>query len=94
MTPRSNAVTSVTFTNETTQEVLTYEVAEVFLNSYWVEISLILGIKEDNSYTLKAFAGEKEVYYTKVFCTNQENYTINKDVYVKRETTNDFIIIE
>lgn len=94
MTPRSNAVTSLAFTNETTQEVLTYNVTQVFLNSYWIEVSLILGLKENNSYTLKAFSGSKEVFYTKLFCTNQENYTINNDVYVKRETTNSFIIIE
>jgi len=94
ITPREDVVTSITFTNETTQDVLTYTIEESFKNQFWVELNLVIDTKENNSYVLKAFNGGAEVFYTKCFCTNQTDYSINKDIYVKRESTNNFVIIE
>lgn len=94
ITPREDVITSITLTNEATQDVLTYNIDEGFKNKFWVELNLVIDTKENNSYVLKAFNGSTEVFYTKCFCTNQTDYSINKDIYVKRESTNNFVIIE
>ena len=97
LTPSDNNITSIDITNQSSGVTTTYTVSEVFLNSYFVQINLVLDLKENNDYILKAKnSADEVVYYTTVFCTNQiiSDFTINKDEYTQRSSDNEYIIYE
>lgn len=95
ITPKSNAVTSIDLLCQETNVTVNYPVTEVFTKSYYIRFDLVVALVEGRSYTLKAKTASGEVvFYGFVYCTNQtiSDYTINKDEYVQRNTTNEYIV--
>ncbi len=66
------------------------------IDRYFLEISTILDIKENNFYTLNAYNGENIVFKGRIFCTNQQvkEYTVNKNTYIEQTSTNEFVILD
>jgi len=76
------------------------------VNKNYVELTNIFTLVEGRFYDLKVYNGQGSVteadiiYRDKIFCTaqstnqsNNEHYTINKDVYKEKSGNNDFIIL-
>jgi len=76
------------------------------INKNYVELSNVFTLIEGRFYDLKVYNGQGSVtesdiiYRDKIFCTaqstnqsNNEHYTINKDVYKEKSGNNDFIIL-
>ena len=76
------------------------------INKNYVELTSIFTLVEGRFYDLKIYNGQGSVteldiiYRDKIFCTsqstNQSNndyYTVNKDVYKEKSGNNDFIIL-
>mgnify|MGYP003138361763 FL=1 len=76
------------------------------INKNYVELSNVYTLIEGRFYDLKVYNGQGSVteadiiYRDKIFCTaqstnqsNNEHYTINKDVYKEKSGNNDFIIL-
>ena len=72
----------------------------------YLVLSTIFDLKEGRFYDLKVYNGQGSVteadiiYRDKIFCTDQstnqsnnEHYSVNKDVYVEKSGNNDFIIL-
>lgn len=70
----------------------------------YLELSTVFDLKEGRFYDLKVYNGavaaENIIYRDKIFCTSQstnqsnnEHYSVNKDVYVSKSGNNDFIIL-
>tara|TARA_R110002072_G_scaffold213778_1_gene370988 strand:- start:126 stop:482 length:357 start_codon:yes stop_codon:yes gene_type:complete len=70
----------------------------------YLELSTVFDLKEGRFYDLKVYNGavsaEDIIYRDKIFCTSQstnqsnnEHYSVNKDVYVSKSGNNDFIIL-
>ena len=66
------------------------------IDRYFLEISAILDIKENNFYTLNVYSGTDIVFKGRIFCTNQQvkDYTVNKDTYTEQTSTNEFVILD
>ena len=82
--PRSGTIDSIVLENETTsvQDVLVYTTT-AFDNYTEANITTTDSfLQEGGTYTLKALDSSSNVlFYDKVFCTDQTDYTINKDEY-------------
>jgi len=76
------------------------------INKNYVELSNVYTLIEGRFYDLKVYNGQGSVteadiiYRDKIFCTaqstnqsNNEHYTVNKDVYKQKSGNNDFIIL-
>ena len=76
------------------------------INKNYVELTNVFTLLEGRFYDLKVYNGQGSVteadiiYRDKIFCTaqstnqsNNEHYTINKDVYKEKSGNNDFIIL-
>jgi len=76
------------------------------INKNYVELSNVYTLIEGRFYDLKVYNGQGSVteadiiYRDKIFCTaqstnqsNNEHYTVNKDVYKEKSGNNDFIIL-
>jgi len=76
------------------------------INKNYVELTNVFTLIEGRFYDLKVYNGQGSVteadiiYRDKIFCTaqstnqsNNEHYTINKDVYKEKSGNNDFIIL-
>jgi len=76
------------------------------INKNYVELTNVFTLVEGRFYDLKVYNGQGSVteadiiYRDKIFCTaqstnqsNNEHYTINKDVYKEKSGNNDFIIL-
>ena len=76
------------------------------INKNYVELTNVFTLVEGRFYDLKVYNGQGSVteadiiYRDKIFCTaqstnqsNNEHYTINKDVYKEKNGNNDFIIL-
>jgi len=72
----------------------------------YISLSSVFDLKEGRFYDLKIYNGQGVVsesdiiYRDKIFCTDQstnqsnnEHYTVNKDVYKSKSGNNDFIIL-
>jgi len=72
----------------------------------YISLSSVFDLKEGRFYDLKIYNGQGVVtdldiiYRDKIFCTDQstnqsnnEHYTVNKDVYKEESGNNDFIIL-
>lgn len=96
LTPSTINIDSITFTNETTKEVLTYAVSNVVEENYYSVVNLVLALVENESYLMKGFSDGKEVYKTIVFCTNQnpEDFSINNNRYTQRASNNQYKVYE
>jgi len=76
------------------------------INKNYVELSNVYTLIEGRFYDLKVYNGQGSIteadiiYRDKIFCTaqstnqsNNEHYTVNKDVYKEKSGNNDFIIL-
>ena len=76
------------------------------INKNYVELTNVFTLVEGRFYDLKVYNGQDSVteadiiYRDKIFCTaqstnqsNNEHYTVNKDVYKQKSGNNDFIIL-
>ena len=76
------------------------------INKNYVELTNLFTLVECRFYDLKVYNGQGSVteadiiYRDKIFCTaqstnqsNNEHYTVNKDVYKEKSGNNDFIIL-
>ena len=76
------------------------------INKNYVELTSVFTLVEGRFYDLKIYNGQGSVteadiiYRDKIFCTaqstnqsNNEHYTVNKDVYKEKSGNNDFIIL-
>jgi len=76
------------------------------INKNYVELSNVYTLTEGRFYDLKVYNGQGStteadiIYRDKIFCTaqstsqsNNEHYTVNKDVYKEQSGNNDFIIL-
>ena len=76
------------------------------INKNYVELTNVFTLVEGRFYDLKVYNGQDSVteayiiYRDKIFCTaqstnqsNNEHYTVNKDVYKEKSGNNDFIIL-
>lgn len=94
---------SVSFTDDITFDaIVPNTVSRVDLGNQITYIFTTSGLKENRFYTLRVIDSSSNVIYKdKLFVTNQgidqldkEKYTINKDVYVEKSTSeNDYIVI-
>jgi hypothetical protein len=92
--PRELEATTMIITNEATGGSTTYEI-EPAIDRYYLVISKIVELFENNFYQLKIFNGAKEIYFGRIFCTNQtvSDFDLNKGVYKTRESNNDYITV-
>lgn len=83
-TPSVKKASSFDIVNEETRETTTYQIDELFVNTYFCQFSKIIALKEGYFYKLKVYNNTDVVYYGKIFCTNQDTatYSINKDKYI------------
>jgi len=76
------------------------------INKNYVELTNVFTLVEGRFYDLKVYNGQGSIteadiiYRDKIFCTaqstnqsNNEHYTVNKDVYKEKSGNNDFIIL-
>lgn len=96
LTPSTINIDSITFTNETTKEVLTYAVENVIEENYYSVVNLVLELVENESYLMKGFSDGNEVFKTIVFCTNQNpaDFSINNNRYTQRASNNQYKVYE
>jgi len=100
----STSVTIKLRDDSTNNEVTILPTAIV--NKNYVELSNVYTLIEGRFYDLKVYNGQGSIteadiiYRDKIFCTaqstnqsNNEHYTINKDVYKEKSGNNDFIIL-
>lgn len=87
--------TSIVLVDEET-DIETEIECEFYISAYYMEINVVLDVKENKYYTVKVKNDNEVVYTGLAFCTNQtiEDYTINKDAYIQHTTDNEFIIYE
>lgn len=93
--PRSYIFDKIVITNETTKAEQEFTVTAMVSGQYGYA-SLIVDLKELSNYIIKVYQGTTEVYYDKIFCTNQdiETYSINNGVYqTPPADANEFITV-
>ena len=99
--------TSVTLKlrDDSTNDTNTLLVTGVKTGNY-ISLTSVFDLKEGRFYDLKIYNGQGVIfesdiiYRDKIFCTSQstnqsnnEHYTVNKDVYKSKDGNNDFIIL-
>jgi len=91
--------------DDSTNITTTFSLVGVRYKNY-IQITTIFNLKEGHFYDLKVYDARNEItdsniiYRDKIFCTDQstnqsnnEYYTVNKDVYKEKGGNNDFIIL-
>lgn len=93
--PRALQCDRIEISNSSEDSTESIDVTPV-IDRYFLEISTILNIKENNFYTLTAYNGESVIFKGRIFCTNQQvkEYTVNKDTYIEQTSTNEFVILD
>jgi len=74
--------------NSETFDIITYR------EKYYQIITMVYPIKEGKTYTIIVKFEGVQVYKGKLFCTNQTDYSINKDTYNEKTSDNTYIIID
>jgi hypothetical protein len=92
--PRSYEADSMVITNEFTNVAVTYAITPL-LSAYYMVINEIVTLQENNNYTIKVLNGTSEIFYGKIYCTNQDiaNFSINDGEYIQHESNNEYIIL-
>lgn len=93
--PRELNADSMVITNELTDVSTTYAITPT-VDRYYLVISKIVALEQNNFYTLSVLNGEDVVYKGKIFCTNQtvSTYTPNNNEYTTYPSNNDYITYE
>jgi len=92
--PRSYVADSMIIINEFTNVAVTYAITPL-VSTYYMVINEIVALQENNHYTIKVLNGTEEVFYGKIYCTNQAiaDFSINNGEYVQHESNNEYIIL-
>lgn len=94
--PRSYpTLVDVVITNEDTKVSTTYEDLTASSNLGYLVMDEVWDLKENKFYSFEVWdldAGEQNeiIYKGKIFCTNQENYSINNGEYTERTRDNTY----
>lgn len=93
--PRELQADSIVITNELTDVSTTYAITPT-IDRYYLVISNIVNLQQDNFYTLTVLNSTDVVYKGKIFCTNQTipTYTPNNNEYTTYPSNNDYITYE
>ena len=93
--PRELEADSMVITNELTGVSTTYAIIPT-IDRYYLVISNIVNLQQDNFYTLTVLNSTDVVYKGKIFCTNQTipTYTPNNNEYTTYPSNNDYITYE
>ena len=96
--PVGNDVATIVIKNVLDNTTYNFTKSQVYLQKYYfVLINASMSLNVNDKLTFEAFntAGNL-VLHDIIFCTDQtvEDYTINKDVYTQRVTTNQFVTNE
>lgn len=94
--PRSYVDTvDVILTNERTNTPVTLSGLTATTNGGYLDITNVFDLKEDNNYSFEVKdVLSKTIYKGKIFCTNQDDYTINNGLYTERGKDNKYVIYE
>ena len=92
--PRELVATSMVIHDEATNTDATINITPSVVD-YYLEVTATVVLVAGRKYTIKVLNGTDEVFYDKLFCTNQTigDYSINDLEYVSNTTNNDFVII-
>jgi hypothetical protein len=87
---RSGTINKISLRNESTNEVINYNVTATNL-SFYTYINKIFTLKEGHFYEATFSNDDVLIHRDKIFCTNQtiSTYSVNKDEYI---ASNDNII--
>mgnify|MGYP003666051318 CR=1 FL=1 len=95
--PREYAASSIVITDQDTNTPVTYAGLTFTTDRYYLKGNVTFSpvLVEGRFYTIKVLNGSSIVYRDMIFCTDQalSTYSINKDVYVKNVTTNEYVVI-
>ena len=95
--PREYVASSIVITDQDTNTPVTYAGLTFTTDRYYLKGNVTFSpvLVEGRFYTIKVLNGSSIVYRDMIFCTDQavSTYTINKDVYVKNATTNEYVVI-
>ena len=95
--PREYLASSIVITDQDTNTPVTYAGLTFTTDRYYLKGNVTFSpvLIEGRFYTIKVLNGSSIVYRDMIFCTDQavSTYTINKDVYVKNATTNEYVVI-
>ena len=96
---------TVKLRDDSTNNTVTFSLVGIRFKNY-IQITTVFDLKEGHFYDLKVYDAQGEIvdsniiYRDKIFCTaqstnqsNNEHYTVNKDVYKSKSGNNDFIIL-
>ena len=96
--PREYAASSIQIVDQDTNTPVDYTGLTFITDKYYLKGDVIFSplLVEGRFYTLKVLNGSNNIVYRDmIFCTDQavSTYTINKDVYIKNVTTNQYVVI-
>tara|TARA_R110001583_G_scaffold191849_1_gene357667 strand:- start:41 stop:379 length:339 start_codon:yes stop_codon:yes gene_type:complete len=96
--PREYAATSIVIVDQDTNTPVTYAGLTFVKERYYLTVNVTFSplLIQGRFYTLKVLNGTSDIVYRDmIFCTDQDTsiYSINKDQFVKNETTNEYVVI-
>ena len=90
--PRELAATKLIITSETHDTTKEIDIVAA-INDYKLQITTNFDLVEGNFYSLKVMNGTKEVFRGKIFCTNQDPYSMNNNEFITNSTNNEYITL-
>ena len=96
--PREYVAISIVITDQDTNTPVTYTGLTFVTDRYYLKGNVTFNpvLIEGRFYTLEVLnGGTNVVYRDMIFCTDQTKsiYSINDGVYIKHETTNEYVVI-
>jgi hypothetical protein len=95
--PREYVASSIVITDQDTNTPVTYTGVTFTTDRYYLkgDVTFSPVLIEGRFYTLEILNGASIVYRDMIFCTDQTKsiYSINDGVYIKHETTNEYVVI-
>jgi DNA gyrase/topoisomerase IV subunit B len=95
--PREYVASSIVITDQDTNTPVTYTGVTFTTDRYYLKGNVTFNpvLIEGRFYTLEILNGASIVYRDMIFCTDQTKsiYSINDGVYIKHETTNEYVVI-
>jgi DNA gyrase/topoisomerase IV subunit B len=95
--PREYVASSIIITDQDTNTPVTYTGLTFVTDKYYLKGDVTFNpvLIEGRFYTLEVLNGVSVVYRDMIFCTDQTKsiYSINDGVYIKHETTNEYVVI-
>jgi hypothetical protein len=94
--PRGRTFDSVKITDEQTNVTTIINAYTFEAGDYWCRLSSVFNLKENHFYTIEIKNGSIIIFRDKIFCTDQStsSFSVNKNEYTSKNTTNTFIVYE